>query len=140
MKQLRRSTFALLVILSLLLPGCVQKHSRIVPSDQYEFCINSVDVSPDTISRGGEVTLTVTYTVRNAHVYNIYPMGKIAIWKSGKLLSVLKEAKCNTNDGTWQDYITFEIDRNIKPGIYQVKVVISDGSEVFHRAIFFTVQ
>jgi len=129
----------LLMVLSLLFfTGCVP--SAVEKNTEYIFSFDSASIRPLTVSKGGELTVEWTYTIRNAPLTAVKPLEKIAVYKGKKLLAVLQEKPFRFEDGTWQDYLTFELPRGLSAGRYTIDITLTDGLTVYTKKIFFNIR
>ncbi len=123
----------------LLISGCVAQHVKEGNGD-YFFSFDSAVVKPLVAPRGGELTVEWTYTIRNVPVTGIQPREKIAVYKRDKLLAVLQEKPFRTTDGTWQDYLTFELPHGLSAGNYTIEITLTDSHTTYTKKIMFDIR
>ena len=136
--MLRYGCMLIILLLFLACAGCV---AHVVEQDNsYFFSFDSVLITPSVAPRGGELTVEWIYTIRNVPQGRITPWEKISIFKGNKVLAVLQEKSFRIEDGTWQDYLTFELPRQLSVGSYTIVVTLSDGISVYSKKNSFTVR
>jgi len=134
----RFSCLVFVLLLCLICAGCV---AHVTEQDtSYFFSFDSASITPAVVSKGGELTVEWIYTVRNVPQARIKPQEKIAIYKGDKLLAVLQEKPFRIEDGTWQDYLTFEVPRMLSAGSYTIVITLTDGSSVYTKKIIFKIR
>ena len=137
-EMMRHYGILLTVLFFLLFTGCVHHVSE--NNTKYVFSFDAATVRPTTVSRGGELTVEWTYTIRNATPTAMKPYEKIAVYKGRKLLAVLQEKPFRFEDGTWQDYLTFELPPSLSAGRYIIDITLTDGRTIYTKKIFFDIR
>lgn len=128
----------IVLLLFLACEGCVAPVAE--HDNNYFFSFDSALITPEVVPRGGELTVEWTYTIRNVPQGRITPWENIAIFKGNKMLAVLQEKSFRIENGTWQDYLTFELPRQLSVGSYTIVITLSDGSSVYSKKNSFTVR
>ena len=137
-ERMRHYGMLLMVLFFLAYTGCVHPVSE--KNTEYVFSFDAATVRPLTVSRGGELTVEWTYTIRNAPPVAMKPLEKIAVYKGKKLLAVLQEKPLRFEDGTWQEYLTFELPRRLSAGRYTIDITLTDGRTFYTKKIFFDIH
>ncbi len=136
--MLRYNCMVTVLLLFSVCAGCVAHVGE--QDNGYFFSFDSALITPSVVPRGGELTVEWIYTIRNVPQGRIKPREKIAIFKGNKLLAVLQEKYFRVEDGTWQDYLTFELPRRLSVGSYTIVITLSDGSSVYTKKNIFTIR
>lgn len=140
-KSGRIQRYSLIVSVLLLFSVCAGCVAHVVEQKtSYFFSFDSASITPLVVSRGGELTAEWIYTIRNVQNVRIKPWEDIAIYHGDKCLAVLQEKPFRVEDGTWQDYLTFELPRGLSAGSYTIVITLTDGSSVYVKKIIFHIR
>ncbi len=117
----------LLVVIISLLTSCIQTvNQKVTAKPKNEHIeILSVDISPNSIKRGKEITISVRYMIRDGIDSGTLVNERMSILRENREISVIRENKSIVKNGKWENYLTLGIPANLFKGKYEIKVQLS---------------
>lgn len=161
-----RKRFLLIAGLSILLTGCAngvrtplgdivwtryqseKQLSREAAAARANYCptsgciirLESVEVTPSQVRRGGTLTTVATYTLLTAEEVSIPVTISRELYFGGKSLGRVRDTLTTNLNGTWTEKVDFPLPADAQPGLYTLVTRISTGYGSDQRGREFTVQ
>lgn len=123
------------ITISLLFSGCIppvyQKQISNPTNEHVE--IISLDISPYSIKRGKDITVTIRYRIKDVLGSGTLVKGRTSIHKGNKEISVIQKSESIVENGEWENFLVFGIPVSLAKGSYKIKVQLLTSHSVAER-------